>query len=311
MVCPGITLGLVIVCLLQFGLLLTYIVRDSGMIPVISSLPTPTKCPPTKNTTTTTASSAKQDSSYDCDNLSSSVLIAIKSGGTDQKYRHRRQKWRESDKCGKAYAQANIPYKFMIGLPLEKPLNPTSHNQAAADTQQEIIDTKALQTEFRAHGDVEIMPLRDVYTEMHLKTFRILEWGVHQSYTHHPNLKLLVLHDDEYCVDLKALQALCRKTAEQPQPAQMYGGPYFWSKPGYEIQKAFDQSFSPYFSGWLYVLSVPLAQEIVEDVDTKFAGIYASHSEDLQVGRWVKKQHQRKDTPPVQVEVEKTLIVAA
>mmetsp|Transcript_14412 Transcript_14412/g.23814 ORF Transcript_14412/g.23814 Transcript_14412/m.23814 type:complete len:354 (+) Transcript_14412:17-1078(+) len=262
----------------------------------------------------------------------SNFRVVIKSGARP-KYRDRRQLWRNSTNCAAAYKAANISYTFLIGLPLEQTLDPNSHNQAAQDTPTEIAVSKALREEYMREGDVDIIPIRDVYDDLHLKTFQILQGAVAQqdhsssSANKQDDISLVVVHDDEYCADLKVLQDMCRQGQvqvpaqstgatttdkgqdQQQQQQYIYGGASLWNKPSYDIQKGFDGSFSPYFNGALYVLSVGLVRSMVHDIDSKLSGIYASHSEDLQVGRWVAKQNARSDTPSVQLLANRAIIL--
>lgn len=103
---------------------------------------------------------------------------------------------------------------------------------------------------------------------------------------------------DEYCANITVVQEMCRQA--QPEsfqsgdPFYFYGGVYLWNDAVYESQKGFDGSFAPYFSGHLYMLSWNLLKAIADHPETIFASLYASHSEDLQVGRFVQAvEHDR------------------
>lgn len=93
---------------------------------------------------------------------------------------------------------------------------------------------------------------------------------------------------DEYCSNLTVVKDMCEKAVASN--SSLYGGNYFWDKPMYDSQKPENgASYAPYFSGNLYVLSMDLVRSIVQHPDTTYASLYASHSEDLQVGRFVQK----------------------
>ena len=51
----------------------------------------------------------------------------------------------------------------------------------------------------------------------------------------------------------------------------------------------------PYFSGWLYALSLDLARNIAYDPNSFLEEMNAPSAEDLQMGRWVKNQANRTD----------------
>ena len=102
---------------------------------------------------------------------------------------------------------------------------------------------------------------------------------------------MVMLHDDEYCMRPRVLQAICEKAILTN--SSLYAGDYLWQTPGYELQKGFDGSFAPYFSGHMYALSRDLVRSISNDPDTVFTSMNVSYSEDLQVGRWVKNQADR------------------
>ena len=75
----------------------------------------------------------------------------------------------------------------------------------------------------------------------------------------------------------------------------VYARHNLWRDAEFPFQKGFDGSFAQYFSGELYILSADLVREIVSDGDSVFAGIWASHLEDAQVGRWVKMVAEKRD----------------
>jgi hypothetical protein len=171
----------------------------------------------------------------------------------------------------------------MVGLPLHQKFDPKSNNPAARATPKEIEDMISLREERKTFGDIVVLPVRDVYEDLFVKTFQILDWTAREA-----KGELVALHDDEYCANVQELEKMCQEAVFGN--ADLYGGYHLWRTPGYEIQKGFDGSFSPYFSGWISVLSRNLVNGIVNDPESILSAIYASHSEDLQVGRWVENQ---------------------
>ena len=107
---------------------------------------------------------------------------------------------------------------------------------------------------------------------------------------------VVVLHDDEYCLRPEVLQSICEITTRSN--SSLYSGNFLWSYAKQEQQYGFEGSFAPYFSGHLYALSADLLKDIVhEDSRAVFTSNNLGYSEDLQVGKWVKNQADRKDRP--------------
>eukprot|EP00565_Helicotheca_tamesis_P007521 CAMPEP_0185729604 /NCGR_PEP_ID=MMETSP1171-20130828/6525_1 /TAXON_ID=374046 /ORGANISM="Helicotheca tamensis, Strain CCMP826" /LENGTH=372 /DNA_ID=CAMNT_0028398483 /DNA_START=1 /DNA_END=1116 /DNA_ORIENTATION=+ len=233
----------------------------------------------------------------------SDILVAIKSGGSNQRYRHRRNLWRNSI-CAHNYQQYGIQYRFMIGLPIKHNIDINGHNQAARDTSEEIDDALALRNESKTFRDIQILPIRDIYEELYLKTIHVLDWLNQEA-----RGPLVVIHDDEYCASVDELLSLCHEAVSDVDNSHIFAGTYLWSEAKYEEQRAFDGSFSPYFSGAILVFSTDLIKNVMEDEDTMYAGIWASHAEDLQVGRWVDKQNKLNETAPVRIIERPKLLV--
>ena len=69
------------------------------------------------------------------------------------------------------------------------------------------------------------LALKDVYNDFHLKVVRILEWAVDRQMTH--KTSMVILHDDEFCLELNKLQTICKNTPHFT--SSLYGGNYFWN----------------------------------------------------------------------------------
>jgi len=104
------------------------------------------------------------------------VLVLIKSGSTSR-YQSRREDWRNST-CPSSYKQHGVNYHFMLGLPAYERINPQSHFQAKKPSEEELKDLLMLQDESTAHKDVIILPLKDVYEDIFIKTINIFRWGI-------------------------------------------------------------------------------------------------------------------------------------
>lgn len=227
-------------------------------------------------------------SSWNCD--PSNYLVLLKSG-TVEKYQKRRAQWRESD-CPAIYNQFNITYRFMLGLPAHEEIDPKEHDQFKRASQEEVEDMIRIHSEVVNYTDTEILSMKDVYNDFHLKTLRMFEWAVDRGMT--GNTSMVVFHDDDFCLEPNVLQAACERVSSDTTKTSLYGGVYLWDVPVYDQQKHFDGSFAPYFSGNLYALSSDLVQDIARDPASFFTSVVATNSEDLQVGAWVLNQVRKK-----------------
>jgi hypothetical protein len=228
-------------------------------------------------------SSRGRDPNYDpCDPRNFLVLI---NAGAKAEYQKRRSRWRESP-CPSYYAASNVTFRFLLAMPAHEMIDPNGHNQDNRASAQEISDMVKLQDENLDHGDLVILSLKDVYNDNALKILRGLEWAAERGMT--SNTSIVIKHDDEYCLRQEVLQDLCRKT--NLANSSLYAGNYLWSTARYEMQKALDGSFAPYFSGWLYALSSDLVLDIAHDPKSVLTAMNVGYMEDLQMGWWVKNQ---------------------
>ena len=91
----------------------------------------------------------------------SNFLVMIKAGAA-RKYHIRREVWRNST-CPELYRNNSVRYRFMLGMPAHKMIDPTSHNQAKRADVDEIEDMERLEKEATEHRDIEFLALKDVY----------------------------------------------------------------------------------------------------------------------------------------------------
>jgi len=219
-------------------------------------------------------------------------LVLIKAGAKS-KYQQRRKIWREST-CPSTYKQHGVNYRFMLAMPAHEIIDPNGHNQVKRASSKEIKDMKMLQNESIAHKDMIFLPLKDVYDDSNLKVISMIRWAVDRGMN--DETSVVVIHDDEYCLQSNVLQTICEDTVRLN--SSLYAGGYsLWEKAGNEMQKGFDGSFAPYFSGALYALSSDLVRDIAYNPDTLFTSQNLGYAEDLQVGKWVHNQANREDSP--------------
>jgi len=224
-----------------------------------------------------------------CDPQNFIVLIKA---GSKSKYQQRRKIWRDST-CPSSYKQYGLNYHFMLAMPAHEIIDPNGHNQGKRASDEEIKDMKMLQNESIVHKDMIFLPLKDVYDDSNLKVISMIRWAVDRGMT--DKTSVVVIHDDEYCLRPEVLQTVCEDTVRSN--SSLYAGDYLWEKAYYEMQKGFDGSFAPYFSGHLYALSSDLVRDIAYSPDTLFASQNMGYAEDLQVGKWVQNQANREDNP--------------
>ena len=224
-----------------------------------------------------------------CDPQNFIVLIKA---GSKSKYQQRRKIWRDST-CPSTYKQHGVNYHFMLAMPAHEIIDPNGHNQGKRASSKEILDMKMLQNESITHKDMIFLPLKDVYDDSNLKVISMIRWAVDREMK--DETSVVVIHDDEYCLRPEVLQTVCEDTVRLN--SSLYAGDYLWEKAGYEMQKGFDGSFAPYFSGALYALSSDLVRDIAYSPDTLFTSQNLGYAEDLQVGKWVHNQANRADNP--------------
>ena len=240
--------------------------------------------------TTTTIGIQKPTHAQVC--VPQNFLVLIKAG-SKSKYQQRREVWRNST-CPSSYKQHEVNYHFMLAMPAHEIIDPNGHNQGKRASIEEIKDMKMLQNESIAHKDMIFLPLKDVYDDSNLKVINMIRWAVDRGMN--DETSVVVLHDDEYCLRPEVLQTICEDTVRSN--SSLYAGGYnLWEKAGYDIQKGFDGSFAPYFSGALYALSSDLVRDIAYSPDTLFTSQNLGYAEDLQVGKWVQNQANREDNP--------------
>eukprot|EP00584_Thalassiosira_punctigera_P022117 CAMPEP_0172554538 /NCGR_PEP_ID=MMETSP1067-20121228/55129_1 /TAXON_ID=265564 ORGANISM="Thalassiosira punctigera, Strain Tpunct2005C2" /NCGR_SAMPLE_ID=MMETSP1067 /ASSEMBLY_ACC=CAM_ASM_000444 /LENGTH=397 /DNA_ID=CAMNT_0013342933 /DNA_START=41 /DNA_END=1232 /DNA_ORIENTATION=- len=218
-------------------------------------------------------------------------LVLIKAG-SKSKYQDRRKIWRGSN-CRTSYQNHGIRYRFMLAMPAHEIINPNGHNQGARASEKEIHDMKELRNEYLVNGDMEFLPLKDVYDDSNLKVISMLRWAVDRGMN--DRTSTVVLHDDEYCLRPRALRDICANATGSNR--SLYAGWNLWKSAGYDSQKAFDGSFAPYFGGWVYAMSSDLVRDIAYDPETLFTSTVLGYAEDLQAGKWVKNQAEHKDHP--------------
>jgi len=146
----------------------------------------------------------EHDPDYDaCDPRNFLVLVM---SGAKATYQKRRRIWRDGP-CPASYAAHNITYRFILAMPAHETIDPNSHNQGKVASSIEISDMAVLRDEYRDHGDVVFLSMKDVYEDLSLKTLRGIEWAVDRGMTH--DTSIVVKHDDEYCLRTEVLRGIC------------------------------------------------------------------------------------------------------
>ena len=222
------------------------------------------------------------------------MFICIKSGTSDF-YTNQRLKWRSNNlkRKNNHINKKNLPisYKFFVGVPMTKPLDPNSHNQGCKYNNSELKIMNNILKEKKKYNDIVLLPHRDIYTELNLKMMQILNWVKYNT----PNTKYICIHDDKVRMNLSNLNDFIINNKLDNYKYFM-GGNYLWNKdnnPSYKSQYKFDGTFSPYFSGWCYIYNKALLNEILNDDNIVYTGLIMGNAEDLQTGEWVDRVKKR------------------
>ena len=167
-------------------------------------------------------------------------------------------------------------HKFFVGLPVTEE-NPHRKQQGRliSRDQHRVLDN--IKTEQRAHNDVILLPYRDTYQDLPLKTIALIR------YAHRHRVHTLVKIDEEFCL----------RPHRVPKSDPSYFGSYLFSGTEYKSQRGYDNMSAPYFSGYTYGLSHSVLKWLVTQLwDTSLLyELYGSSSEDVDVGRWVQMLH--------------------
>jgi hypothetical protein len=234
------------------------------------------------------------------------MFICIKSGTSDF-YNNQRLKWRTNNlkRKNNQINKGNIPvsYKFFIGIPMTKPLNPNSHNQGCKYNNSELKIMNNILKEKQKYKDIILLPHRDIYTELNLKMMQILNWVKYNT----PNTKYICIHDDKVRINLSVLNRFIINNKIDNYKYFM-GGNYLWKTPKFKTQYKFDGTFSPYFSGWCYIYNKALLNEILNDDNIVYTGILMGNAEDLQTGEWINRVKRRIKHPILMKEIHNLII---
>lgn len=163
-------------------------------------------------------------------------------------------------------------HRFFVGLPAV-PGNPTRKRQG------EIVGTAHhrvladLEAEQRTYDDLVLLPYRDTYQDLMLKTVGMLRFA------YRSRARTLVKIDEEFCLRPEAV----------PTDDPVYFGGHRFSGTEYTSQRGYDNNTAPYFSGNTYGLSRSLIRQFGRHLwDTAVLyEMFGSSSEDVDVGRLV------------------------
>ena len=148
---------------------------------------------------------------------------------------------------------------------------------------------RLLQAEAREEGDLVILPQLDYYIRAPLKLILMLQWLV----AHSGGPSYVGKQDDDFCLRTDVMRSLIARG--NLKSSFVYGGGEFFRTAAYWIQKGFDGSFAPYYSGHAYFLSRPLAEGILSRDDLPYYGVETRCSEDCVLGRWVRQFQERRN----------------
>jgi len=186
----------------------------------------------------------------------------------------------------KQYPTSRVHVEFLVGnMPLQR--GRMGHVQGMTATSQEVQIEKQLEVEAQEHGDLVRVPVVEAYAFLTDKSLVLLDRGARSG------AEYVMKVDDDMQVDFNLTERTLARRGEHAKP--LFAGVYLFSDAAYESQKGVDGNFTPYFSGWCYMLSHDLAREITSTSMAHSVAfpMYGSSSEDVDVGRWVKFEDEK------------------
>eukprot|EP00435_Cladocopium_sp_Y103_P040071 s2555_g10.t2 len=211
------------------------------------------------------------------------VFVGVLTGPAEAK---RREIWRNDWECGQQLEDAGIPYKFILGWPVDNQRSLTKKDHGLKPSDSEALLASQLRNESAEHEDLAFFHFPDVYLGLQTKTFTILSYGYSLGANY------VVKLDDDACMNASQLLlgiAVHEARVARGGPAALYAGAVLRQGTEYHGMKGKDGSSHPYFTGLGYMLSYDLIQIIINDdkMNTVLWAPYGSFDEDTQTGRWV------------------------
>ena len=135
-----------------------------------------------------------------------------------------------------------------------------------------------LAAEAEEHGDIVVLPVRDIYEEIALKNILIWKHLLESSED-----ELCVVHDDEWRL---------ADGWEGMLPAGDWFGVKLTSESKSHFHNDRDGGFAPYLAGWCQVIRRAALAEIFSRVGLNEMSLTGRHlvmSSDMHMGRWMKR----------------------
>ena len=193
------------------------------------------------------------------------ILVAVVSRVNDFEVRkeYRRQCKTAHDFC------------FIVALPSQSRTQPNRHVWGQIAPVQDQRTAEALLDEHARYGDLVVLPYRDTYRDLPLKSLHLMRYAVENKYDY------AVKIDDEYCINDNALRNLKDKW--------LYAGAVYFDGTESPLMTGADGAHHPYFSGlsWLLSASVMRAIACKNYLRSLLYDAYGSSSEDVDVSYWV------------------------
>lgn len=172
--------------------------------------------------------------------------------------------------------------RFYIGQPndpTQAAQRARGHAQGALATADEIAAAERLQGESDEFGDMQMIPMRDMYNDLPDKTLAIVQHGALSG------ARAVVKIDDDMCPDISKVLNIARKT---PSNVARYVGIDLWKGTEYKSLQGADGSIAHYMSGPVYLLSAALAKAVaIDDINHSVLFMkYGTSSEDVNMGKW-------------------------
>eukprot|EP00808_Paulinella_micropora_P011801 g3837.t1 len=207
------------------------------------------------------------------------LFVGIASGWSPH-YTRRRQEWRAST-CPSVLSEYNVSYRFFIGEPIDPDHDLLDRDQGGIAPLYERNFSTELLDESTLFGDIEHLPMRDVYKDLTYKVLAILNFGL--RYT---NASFIAVAKDGVCLKLAVIFRGFSAAAERS--AFVYGG-HERALAAAHVNRT-NSSTALFFKGDFIVVSRALAQVLV-DKDRTHSFLFAPYGNlqyDQNYGRWVK-----------------------
>eukprot|EP00747_Dinoflagellata_sp_TGD_P163889 gnl/TRDRNA2_/TRDRNA2_183084_c0_seq1.p1 gnl/TRDRNA2_/TRDRNA2_183084_c0~~gnl/TRDRNA2_/TRDRNA2_183084_c0_seq1.p1 ORF type:complete len:590 (-),score=74.45 gnl/TRDRNA2_/TRDRNA2_183084_c0_seq1:25-1794(-) len=218
------------------------------------------------------------------------------------------QRTRQRERCIPRYREAGIRYRFFVGHPshanvtwnttLSRKLadklgdeadtivgiQTVPTGQGLKSTPWEFTTAGSLLEESNKHGDMALVPMRDLDWDKTDKLINVFQEGLRSTES------LLAKVDDDWCINLETLKKMeSRRKCSDTGLLELYGGSRSFKGTEESYMRGVDGNTAPFIAGEVEILSRNLAHAIFENSALRVMTwhVYGSAHEDANLGRFV------------------------